>query len=79
MAEPPAIPTLAEAGIDKKLSALPHYEAEARKRQAHGQTAKGKTLPEKIPEAMDARDHAARGFKVTSSSPSSPPGLRELP
>ena len=48
---------------------LPHYEAEAKKRQVAGGKEK---VPEKIPEAIkgDARDHAARDFKVTSSSPS---------
>jgi ParB family chromosome partitioning protein len=48
---------------------LPEYEAEARERQAHGMTAPGKTLPEKIPEAIDtgdARDKAAADFGVNS-------------
>ena len=43
---------------------LPHLEAEARERQAHGQTAPGATLKEKLPEAFadsgQARDHAAK-------------------
>ena len=64
-------PTLADAGIGKKPSALPHYEAEARKRQGQGLTAPGKTLGEKIPEAMDsrARDHAAKEFKAPCGRP----------
>lgn len=35
------------------LSVLPQLEAEARKRQAHGQTAPGKTLTQKIAEASE--------------------------
>ena len=57
--------------------ALLHYEAEARKRMLAGK----KVDPtEKIREGSkgEAANHAARDFKVTSSSPSSP-GLRELP
>lgn len=40
---------------------LADFEADARKRQAHGQTAPGKTLVETIPQASSgkARDHAA--------------------
>lgn len=45
------------------VEALPHYEAEARKRQWGGQG--GVLLSEKIHEAKDkAADHAARDFKV---------------
>ena len=38
---------------------LPELEAEARRRQAHGQTAPGQTLVEKVPQASKARDVAA--------------------
>lgn len=50
------------------LDLLPHFEAEAKKRQAHGQTAPGKTLPERIPEPSvwtgEAREQAADAVGV---------------
>jgi hypothetical protein len=55
---------------------LPHYEAEARKRQVAGGKEK---VPEKIPEAIkgDARDHAARDFKVNPHYIADAKALRE--
>jgi hypothetical protein len=46
---------------------LPHYEAEAKERQAHGMTAPGKTLRATLPEASEgrARDHAAKAVGVS--------------
>lgn len=48
------------------VDVLPMLEEEARERQAHGQTAPGKTVPEIIPEASkgEARDHAAEMFNT---------------
>lgn len=47
----------------------PLFEAEAKKRQAHGQTAPGKTLPPNLAEALgDSRDDAARAVKVSHGS-----------
>ncbi len=43
-----------------------HYAAEARKRQAHGQTAPGKTLTANLPEASgEAREKAADAVNVS--------------
>lgn len=54
---------LAMAGA--KLKAW--HAVRAKERQAHGQTAPGKTLPEDLPEASagDARDHAAKAVGVS--------------
>ena len=41
------------------LELLPEREAEARKRQAHGETAPGKTLSTQIPEAFEYRQSKA--------------------
>jgi hypothetical protein len=59
-----------DAGLDPK-AALGSYALspeEARKRQAHGQTAPGKTLVANLPEASRARDQAAEALSVSSGS-----------
>lgn len=50
--------------------ALPLLEEEARKRQAHGKTAPGRTLPANLPEASkgEARDKAAKLANVSGRS-----------
>lgn len=50
--------------------AMKYLEEEARKRQAHGQTGPGRTLPASLPEAFkgDARDQAAKLANVSGRS-----------
>ena len=55
-------------------------EAEARERQAHGQTAPGKTLPVKLPEASESRDQAGKQMGGGGNGPCTAPGAtRGLP
>jgi len=51
------------------VDALPLFEAAARKRQAHGQTAPGRTLTTKMSEASqgEAAEHAAKAFGVSKT------------
>jgi hypothetical protein len=46
----------------------PLFEAEARERQGHGQTAPGKTLKANLPEASQSRDQAASAVNVSPRS-----------
>jgi hypothetical protein len=43
--------------------------AEAKKRQAHGQTAPGKTLPERFPEASDAGEARSKAAAMLGINP----------
>jgi ParB-like chromosome segregation protein Spo0J len=49
--------------------AKPMFEEEARKRQAHGQTAPGKTLVANLPEALDAGTSRDKAAAIVNVSP----------